>query len=294
MKTRILITLFLFFFHFIPEGKDCHASVLNEDHLWIEFGKSFREKDGSLTLPLRLNYGRFPEKRIYPGDLDDIRAFYTLNEKNGKGETLFYNLDIEKDCEGFAVNIRSFKGDHFIVYANAAKVQSRAIRQYSAKTSFVIFGQAFSEDRRVRSVDPDRIERQLEICVLPEYQVWPQTGNPVGIEPLFEGEPMPRKAISIFDENMPPIEIITDEKGEHIYVPPDDRKLNRKGGTDFKQSVIALEKVDEDTKYISSYTLLLHRSRFQNYRLLMGALIFAATMISSFLFVIVKRRRFKF
>lgn len=292
MKLKIFIILILCFLLICIKEINIYSFSPRNEYLWIEFGKCIREKDGSLTLLLKLNYGRFPDavKKELRG-LDDIGVFYTMAKTDNEGKDVFYATQIKKGEQGYSININSSEENRFVVFAQAKK-QNKITHQYLAKTSFFLFGHAFSKSKRMRPTPSSthEINRQLEICTIPEFQYWPQTGNPFKIVLTFNKDYLAQKALSLFDENMPPIDIITDEKGECIYVPPEDKRLNKKGETPFKQTVIVAEEIHGDTKHISSCTLLLHRSRFKNYRFFEGTAIFLGTMAVVSLFVSCRKK----
>ncbi|RKY36751.1 MAG: hypothetical protein DRP78_02910 [Candidatus Omnitrophota bacterium] len=294
MKIRILIILILFIYFILIQGIDIYAFSSKEEYLWIEFGKCMREKDGSLTLPLELNYGRFPGAKQGLKGLDEVSVFYSLSETDHNGKPVFYTARIQQDKQNYSVNINSSKQNRFIVFAQAKKKQNKVTIRYLAKTSFFLFGHSFSKKKTTRIILSREINRQLEIRIIPEFQCWPQTGNSVKIIPVFKKGYLAEKAISLFDQNMPQVEIMTNEKGECVYVPREDKRLNQKGETAFKQAVIVAEEDQGGIKHISSYTLLLHRSRFKNYKFFMGIAIFLGTMAAVFLFVIAGRKRIKF
>lgn len=292
MKIRILIVLILFFL-FI-KGIDVYAFSLKDDYLWIEFGKCIREKNGSLTLPLKLNYGRFPGAKKGLEELNDVSVFYSLAETDDEGKPVFYAARIQKDKQHYFVNINSCEQNRFVVFAQAKKKRNKSTEQYFAKTSFFLFGHAISKKKNTRTILSREINWQLEIRIIPEFQCWLQTGDSVKIIPVFKKGFLAQKEIALFDENLPMVEIMTDEKGECAYVPTEDKRLNQKGGREFKQVVMVAEETRGGIKHISSYTLLLHRSRFKNYRFFMGAVIFLGTMAAVSLFVIGRRKRTKF
>ncbi|MFH1440433.1 MAG: hypothetical protein ABIH18_00090, partial [Candidatus Omnitrophota bacterium] len=220
--------------------------------------------------------------------------FYTLAKENDKKNWIFHETQIEKNGGKTQIKIKSAATNNFIVFVEAKITEGGIPRWYSAKTSFILFGHSFTPQPSglLRPLGI-RNDTKLEISISPQFNYWPQTSNPIKITPLFNKDYLPQKDIYIFDENMPLIDILTDEKGNYTYLPPEDKKLNWKGEKTFKQVVIVTEENKENIKYISSYTLLLHRSRFKNYKLFTGILIFLGTMITVFLIVIRKRKRFK-
>ncbi|MFH1245811.1 MAG: hypothetical protein V1662_04925, partial [Candidatus Omnitrophota bacterium] len=86
-------------------------------------------------------------------------------------------------------------------------------------------------------------------------------------------------------------EITTDAAGDYDYVPPNDQKLNWQGEQAFKQTIILAEEREGNTKCISSYTLLLHRSRVKNKHLFIGGGIFCGSAAVIFLLVLGRRKR---
>lgn len=293
MKFKIVLIIVIVLSYIFMEFIQIYAFSQEENYLWIEFHECVREKDGSVILPLQINYGRFPDKKEEGYELDSLKAFYSLVEKDNKAAGNFYRAKIERDNGKNLVKIKSFTENRFIVFVEAKISHGETTHWYFAKTSVVLFGHASFKREQMKPVLDSEINRQMEIFVSPQFHYWPQTGEPVVITPLFNKEYLHGEVICLFDENMPLAQIVTDEKGSFTYVPPQDKKLNSQGETAFKQAVILAEKNESNNKYISSYTLLLHRSRFKNRNLFLGAGIFGGNMAVVFLSVIIKRRRFK-
>lgn len=292
LQCSILAVIFLTCFFSFLGVREIYAFPPENNHLWIEFQECIKAKDGALTLPLQINYGRFPDgKKEIPG-FDSFRAFYSLDEKDDEGKRIFYEARIEKNNGKCAVNIKAFKTDRFVVLVEARETRDGATLWLLAKTSFVLFGHSFRGRDKNRPVAPDEINQRLDLLVTPEFHYWPQTGNPIKITPAFDKTCLARKVIRLFDENMPALDIMTDEKGNCIYVPPEDKQLNWKGEKAFKQTVMVTEETRGDMGYISSRTLLLHRSRFKNRKVLAGTGIFGGLGAGLFLFVIAKRKKF--
>ena len=278
---------------FSPAPTTTCASPSKDNYLWIEFSKQIKEKDGSVTQPLFIYYGIFPDQKKGTWELDGFRAFYTLNEKDEKGNRIFYEAEIERDKGKSLLRIKAFHTDRCIVLVQGRKKQGKATRCYSAKTSFVLFGHSPSKRKKIKPVASSEINRQFAISITPQFHYWPQTSNPVKIALSFNEEHLGGKILSIFDENQGVIDLKTDETGNYTYTSPNDKKLNREGETAFKQTVVVAEETEGNTNYISSYTLLLHRNRFKNRKVLPGISIFGGTMVGVFLLVVVKRKRFK-
>lgn len=288
MKLRITI---LFFF-FLTTASEIFAFSSKENYLWIEYKKQVKEKDGSVTLPLQINYGIFPNDKKDISKLENIKVFYSYSGTNNGKNRILYQIKIEKDNGKNLIEINSPATNRFTVFVEAEKTEDKTTLDYLAKTSFILFGHAASNANRIFPVPAPEFNRQLEIFITPEFYYWPQTNSPIKISSAFNNVPLAKKDMSIFDENMPVQEIITDEKGSCTYLPPDDKKLNWQGETAFKQSLITMEESEGNIKYISSYTLLLHRSRFKNNKVLGGIILFLVSAICIFLYVMIKRAKF--
>jgi hypothetical protein len=287
----IAVILSLFFFYIGPPK--IYAFTAKDDYLWIEFREQIKEKNGSLTRPLEIGYGRFPEKRKDISELEDLRAFYTLAEKDDDGKRIFYEAEIEKTGGKCLVRISAFKAERFIVLVEGKKIQGKDIHHYLAKTSFILYGHCPSERKKTKPIPPNEINRRFEMCTTPEFLHWPQTDNPVKITILFNQKLLEDRPIFILDENLGIIEATTDETANYTYIPQEDKKLNLQGMTASKHAIIVARESKGNTNYISSHTLLLHRNRFKNRRLTLGAGIFGGVMAGVFLVVAAKRRRFK-
>ena len=293
MRTKaITITVLLLLFFLIGSVKTW-ADSSEDDYLWIEFGERIREPDGTITLPLEIKYGKFPYEKKEISQLDGLRVFYALMEKDDEDTWVFYEANIEEVNGKSEVSIKSFKMDNFVILAEARKVKDGITHWYFAKTSFILFGHSFPKRQRMKAVTSGDINREFEIFTTPQFHYWPQTSEPVRITPLFNFERLGEKQLCIFDENTDSICVRTDEAGNYTYIPPEDRELNRKSRTAFKQVVIVAEETRNKSNYVCSYTLLLHRNRFKNRRTLPGISIFLVTMTAVFLVTLRQRRKFK-
>ncbi len=278
---------------FLIGATSAYTLSLKDDYLWIEYGKQIKERNGSVTQPLSIYYGRFPDKKEDVSGLEDLKVFYTRNKKDENGENIFYAVDIEKDKKTSFVRINSLKTNRFTVVVKGKRSSGEQEYNYLAKTSFFIFGHSPFNEKEIEPVLSGEISNRLEICIAPEHSGWPQTGNHIKLTPLFDKNRLCGKKIRIADENIDSVDVKTNDEGNFAYTPPDDKKLKRKWLTAYKQTVILLEETKGNTTYKSSYTLLFHRSRFGNRNLFLGRSIFAGTMAVTFIVIAIRRRRFK-
>ncbi len=285
----ILITG-LFFLFMLPA-----ISLANEEsYLWIEMDNAQRLRDGGLSLRLNLYYGRFPYKKNSVREIDNLEAFYIRKGLGKSSSGGCYKADINTLEHNSFININSPDENSYTLYVNGI-INNGPERHYLfAKTTFALFGKSSGNNYNDFSADAEKINRQLEILTVPEFHYWPQTGSPLKISALYNGFSAVFNSISIHDERNPEKNIISGGNGEISYVPPDDTELNRKGSTAFKHTIVSVEHSEAGKKYISSRTLIFHRSRYGNYRLKMGVIIFGITMTGFFMTMYFIRKRSAF
>ena len=278
---------------FVINVSQSYALTAKDNSLWIEFGKQIKERNGSVTQPLFIYYGRFPDKKETPLKLEALRGFYTLNEKDEKGENIFYAVDIERAGEAASIRINALKSNRCTVLVEAKRKFGEITHIYLAKAPFFLFGHCPSKKKEMEPVLSNGITERLKICTIPEHSVWPQTGIPVKFVLSFDKSALSGKKINIADENGSSVEVETGKAGKPVYIPPDDERLNRRGKTAYKQIVILAEETRKSTVYKSSYTLLLHPSRFGKRSFRFGISILAATVAIVFVIVGIRRKNFR-
>lgn len=290
---RVAIICLLFSLLLDPMWADAFSA--DEDFLWIEFTKCIKEKDGAVTLPLEIHYGRFPDYKGRIGALDSVRVFYAPIKKAREEDAVFYEANIvKKDSGECTVNIQSLKTGSFLVIVNGIKQDAETTYSYSAKTSFILFGHSLANESENDLMSLGEISRQFEMLVTPKVAYWPQTGDPIRIVCSFNRAEVYSNVVYIFDEHDGSTKAKTDDAGVCTYVPPHDRKLNWAGDTAFKQTIAVAEEIRGNTNYVSSYTLFFHRSRFQNHRSFLGVGLFLAATAGFGLAVDKKRKRFEY
>jgi len=294
---KYIFNTFILIFGIVFSGcifiTESFAFSLQDNYLWVEFTKTVREKDGSVVLPLRINYGRFPGQKKGVEELDSLRVVYSLVEDDPGREEVFYRAEIEKENGNYAVKIKSYKKGRFIIFVEAEKTYGKTKNLYSAKAAFTLFGHSSFQPEGPGYIAASRGAPGLEISISPQFHYWPQIEEPFKIKVLFAKNHLPEKTVYLFDENMPSSEIISGQSGSFIYTPAEDKKLNAKGENAFKQIVLVVKEDKNNFSYISSYTLLLHRNRLKHYRLFPGALIFLISSLFIFFLAVIKRKRFE-
>ncbi len=271
------------------------AAVVQQDFLWLEYQDAIKEKDGSMTLPLQIHYGTFPQEEKKFPDFLSLRAFYVSPVKEETAQGLIYESAITPKTEGLFLNINSLKSRPFTVFVEAKISQNGTPHTYLAKTSFVLFGSVLKEEvPRYSPVSGYPVDRSLEITTRPPFHYWPQTGQPVDIIPLWHDQRLQQDTVHIFDEHQALESATTSREGVLTYLPPDDAALNARGDTAFKQTVFVVQKDGDGGRYISTCTMLLHRNRFNKHNTVMGIFIFGAAMLGCLGVVLGRRRRFRF
>ena len=286
---RIFSVIF-FLLLFMVNVSENRAFAEKNNSLWIEFGEQIKEKDGSVTQPLFIYYGRFPDKKGSPLELEVCRAGYTLNRKDKNGENIFYPAAFESVNGAVTIRVNAVKSDRYTVLAEAERMFGGARYVYLAKASFFLFGHSPFKRKETKPVLSNEIIERLKIGIVPEHSVWLQTGVPANFVLSFDKSIMAEKKVCIVDENGSFTEMRVDKEGRAVYVSPDDEKLNYRGKTAYKQVVIQTEEIRKNTIFKSSCTLLFHPSRFGKRSFLFGVSILAITIAVVFTIVGIKRR----
>ncbi len=289
MKYRLLAVFFVFIMFTLPAGGSGDTAPLSDDYLWLEYGDAERQKDGSLILEIKIRYGRFPDKITDLAGIENIRAFYHADDEQGK--RVPYKSEIHKSRSGYSVIIRSAKTNQYTMRVTARRKNSEQFIYYQAKASFTLFGKSMSQDEGSDIPSDGSIDSLFEINKDPEHYYWPQTGNPLKLSVMFKNEKLGKQIISVFDENLGHEVLKAGEEKDCTYIPPDDRKLNSMGETAYKQTVLVSNYSEDNDVYISSYTLLLHRSRFGKHEHTPGLILFGSTFAVFLILMIIKRMR---
>ena len=293
MKNTLIITTAFFLAASFMPAEGSNASLPDDNFLWIEFGDRVKEKDGSLTQLLNICYGKFSNRQNSLSDTKQLTAFYTMKQKDNAGNDIFYTADIEKKGGINIIEINSVKTNRITVMVTGKNNTGRIKKCYLAKTSFVLFGKSADKKRKETLLSSSKPDCKFDMRIAPEHSYWPQTGNPLRIELLFDKRSLYEKKLHVFDKNLGYSKVNTGKTDCFSYVPPEDKRLNQKSETSYKQTVLAAEETAGGISYRTSYTLLLHRSRYGNMNTRLGTGIFASAMAVVFITVAAGRRTFR-
>lgn len=260
-------------------------------YLWIEMENAERLRDGSLNLRLSLYYGRFPDSKTSASEIQELKAFYIKKSFTKAPSEECFKAGIDTSGNSCFINIKSPGENRYTLYVSGVNEIGSEKHNLFAKTTFALFGKSSNDNAYTLPADTEEINRQFEISTDPEFHYWPQTGSLLKVSVSFNGSPLAFSSVQIHDEYNPEKNIISDSNGEIYYVPPDDNELNRKGSTAFKHTILTVEHSDAGEKYISSRTLIFHRSRYGNHRLSTGLIIFGITIAGFFMFMYFIRKR---
>ncbi|MFH1441675.1 MAG: hypothetical protein ABIH18_06545, partial [Candidatus Omnitrophota bacterium] len=115
-NNSLIIVILLFSF---IKAEKAYAFLPPDKYLWIEYKECIKEKDGGVTLPLQINYGKFPNQKKNIPNFDNLRAFYTLAKENDKKNWIFHETQIEKNGGKTQIKIKSAATNNFIVFVEA-------------------------------------------------------------------------------------------------------------------------------------------------------------------------------
>lgn len=258
------------------------------DCLWITQGERVRLSAGEAVVPVKVEFGRFPDGRRDLSQLAGLRIAYAVNNSNAGSEWVWHETDLQsRDANGY-IHIAVRDGDSILIYAYAS-LRDGSVR-YSAKTSISRFGRK----KPPRQFDvKDRIPAFMEVDVLPAFHYWRQTGEQFKVGIRGAGNQISHTMLAL-DENMPAESILLGSDGYGQYMPPDDTRLNARSAQAAKTTLLVAEKNEPGVIQVASYSLQLHRNRFQHRNQKAGALLFAATAATVLAWVVYRRRKARF
>ena len=252
--------------------------------LWISQGERIRVSAGEAVVPVKVEFGRFPDGLSDLSELAGLRVAYAVNN-NSASAWVWREIDLQsRDANGY-MPIAVREGDSILIYAHA--VSKDKSLSYSAKSSISRFGRK----RPPRQFDvATRIPGFIELDVLPAFHYWRQTGEQLKVGIRGSGDQVNQTMLAL-DENMPAESILLGRDGYGQYTPPDDIRLNAQSAQASKATLLVAEKMESGIRHVASYSLLLHRNRFQHRNQIAGALLFSATAAVVLAWVVFRRRK---
>ena len=164
---------------------------------------------------------------------------------------------------------------------------------YKAQTLCFLFGNSgratTDSAQEIRQV----AERKPYFHLAPkDSHYWMQTGETYRFD--YEAAGTSDRVLRIF-ENQRHVETLEpDATGGFAYKPSHDPDLDTSGYQAYKEVVLLIEESTGQSEYASTFTMVLHRSRYGNQKLLPGIALFFLTGTLVALAVIHTRRRFPY
>ena len=258
------------------------SSLLAEGNLlWLSYGQSIKESDGSVSLPLEIKFGRYPEGKQGIAELENLKVFCFVKGRKSAEPPVVQILPLEVDGAKRFVRVRASKSSFFTVLAEA---QAKS-HFYSAETSFPIFGRALVPAADQFVTTAAKPSRRLTLNVEPKFDYWPQVGNPLTLKCRFDQKTLADKIVWLHDGNAS----AAIAKGQ--YTPGEDRALSWRGETAFKEIVFETQELCGEETHSATFTRMLHRSRTGNLKVTHGIVVFGGVFAASVLLFVLLRRR---
>jgi len=279
-----IFTCIVLFLSGSPVPTFASAFSPEKDCLWLSAKDGERKPDGSVILPLTINFGRFPAGNGNPALLSGLKVHYALaSGKNWRsGEVK------PEPARNGAMTVRIRVGDEqrlVLQVTAASREQGRTIR-HSAVTCYQRFGR-IKHGSTASHYSGNLTDGPLEILIKPPFNYWRQTGEPFGItcRNRFTGVPCP--VVTVLDEHLPPEKVILDTTGFTAYTSPDDAVLNSLEERSGKETLLVAE--SDDCR--ATLALALHRNRTSHHKPFPGLLTLSGACVLSVLTVLLKRRK---
>ena len=256
-------------------GAHSYAGTTEEYSLWIEQAR---------PNIFYINYGVFPEKSAQGPD--KIEAFYTIGEKDGSGQDVYYKLDIKTGPSGPEVRIDPANGVWCSVLARAVKKYDNIDYEYTARAAYFIApgdnpGPVNTGTRFQLKDDGGfdiRIFRDKASGHLRDR--W----FPVRAQIIFKDKPLRNAKAMITNAWGDREDFITDNSGNLVYIPryPERAKsFNTLSDCD----LLTVSRMSGGTVLKASYALVFKRPgpSDRHFNVQMGVTIFLLSALATFL-----------
>lgn len=271
-------------------------------YIWIDCSKQTREKDGSITQ--RYNIRSDADGWADGTEGSDYQAFYRLDIKFSKSksksksknpyrfdrsfpETGYYNIPVTYADGELYLDINSTANARVELYV----YKTCDGKKLSARIVHPLFGKAASEDEPPIQGPVVSIPADLPRLYLPPFfqNYYMQTGQSYPFGYTDKGTTV--KTMSILENRKHIADIVRAPDGTFVYKPLHDPKLDNTGPYDFKEAVAMVKETATGWDYVTTYTLLLHRSYIAHLELLPGLVLFGVTAALFTVVVVCKRKR---
>ncbi len=260
--------------------------------LRIAYGRQVKEKDGSVTQRFYIKSSN-GTRQISNHSLGyGVEAFYTTGGPREKGKEKYIQADVKyiDDACYLDINAGSFEQINLYVTGRFGR------KHFMAQTTCFLFGNAINVISKGK--DKTKLSNNFDthmprLFLKPErHHYWMQTGETYTF--IYKGMHEAQNTVEVIDNLRSVQTIETDQDSAFSYTPPHDRELNWAAHDAVKEIFFLIKESSVNGEYTTAYTLLLHRSRFGNHRLLAGVLLFSVTGLTAIFISILRRRRFHY
>lgn len=270
-------------------------------HLRIIYGKEQALANGTVILPLEILLENVCGSNC-PVSLSDVTVGVAslpaldplIKQTKKQIEPLVYqSIPVIKTGGKWMIQLASGTPRNFAIRVQAQGMANGKKTYFVAETNCSIFGRKLGmKDETRKEALPPAWFSGLGMSIYPPFYYWPQTETPLQVTLHFGNRVLPKKALTVFDESLPPEYFLTDDSGRVVYTPPNDPVLNRKSEKASKQVFLVAFHSEGDNLFVVTRTLRLHRNRYSHLQPHMGMALFGTTaLVTGGMVLWVRRRR---
>ena len=265
----------------VQSQADCLAAC--PDHVWITCGAQNRMTDGSITQDYRLSSG--DDLPMCPPEIR-WEAYYRLMDGDGLEEGYSrVPLTCSDGVLHLEINCRTNARLELAVVGHCGD------NHYTAQLQHALFGKA-SPGTNEPSERTGGLPAGLRRWDLKPSRrnTYMQTGETYHF--TYHGKVEAVQAVNVLEKGrMLPQDFGLTPDGILAYTPVHDAHLDGASPYEFKETVLSAREVMEGREYVTTFTLLLHRSYSAHLKRLPGFALFSAmAMLAAGFTVIFKRR----
>ncbi len=254
------------------------------DVVWITCGEQTRRTDGSITQHYWLRSNSENRLQCFP-DLQ-WEAYYRLTDGDGLEEG--YSR-VPLTCSGGVPNLE-------INCRTNARLELTLVghcggKHYTAQLQHALFGKAsagkHAPSERFGELPAGLRRWNLKPSRRNTYQ---QTGDTYHF--IYHGNAGSVESVSVLEKGRRlPEDLSLARDGNLVYTPAHDPHLDRSSPYEVKETVLLAREAAEGWEYLTTFTLLLHRSYSAHLKRLHGCLLFAGMAVLAAGFTVIFKRR---
>ncbi|MCB2225873.1 MAG: hypothetical protein KQH53_04275 [Desulfarculaceae bacterium] len=215
-----------------------------------------------------------------------LSAFYLSRRARAKGPRFARPLAIKYQAGAPCVDINTGRFSRIELHVSATCGK----RRYRAATVIFMFGKSKKETTNPLPPSPGLRPPQPSIHLRPNRgHYWMQTGQTFRF--VYQGSAKVPGVARVMENQRTEGSLAIDPQGAFSYIPPHDPELDRAEPSAFKQTVLLVNDATPQGMVASTFTLLLHRSRYGRHQMLPGLALFALVGLVVLCGVLRRRRR---